>query len=65
MKKKKFVPFLERLTEKQHKKFLVGVNELREKFQIKMKNKKVTAKTQFPPRYDEVYYDGIKWLNSL
>jgi hypothetical protein len=41
---------------------------LKEKIQIKLAEKKLQReqiKFSKPPRYDDVFFEGVKWLNSL
>jgi hypothetical protein len=41
---------------------------LKEKIQIKLAEKKLQREQiQFfkPPRYDDVFFEGVKWLDSL
>jgi hypothetical protein len=46
-----------------NEKFHAGMNRLRAKFQIKIKSKNKSKR--YSPSYDKVFYNGLKWVNSL
>ena len=45
-------------------KLKVAMEDLREKLKHKKHNINLVD-SPIKPRYDDVYFDGIKWLNSL
>lgn len=54
------------MTEFNKDKFSEGMKELRKEFQKKkLNNKKNLINPIKNPRYDDIYYEGLKWLNSL
>ena len=58
----------ENLTARKKKKFKKGILKLREKNAKRQSTKRRKTKLVNPvtsPRYDDVYYDGLKWLDSL
>lgn len=49
------------ITKDQKVKFINNMQRIREKLHKRKKKNLVYLE----PRYDEVYFDGLKWLNSM
>jgi hypothetical protein len=63
---KKTGPKWDRLTEAQKQQFNDRIQELRRKYQAGKYKARATksVKPITPPRYDDVYFEGLEWLNG-
>lgn len=59
----KFTPLLERLSKSKKATLKSKMDSLKDRFQEKLKNKK--GRSQYRPKYDKIYEDGVQWLDEI